>query len=134
VLAYLRGNPGGGEGQVKRQQSALRALLVEAGSGDLVTSPVRGFEFLDTLTRWVGVDDTVTNGDLRAMVWRLRGLDPRQITFLTAPVLAPGAETARSPMRLDTVRGAELWQAVGDGDLGRYLRKYPADSLGGVTP
>ena len=137
VLAYLRQRDGvvGGElGRVRRQQNVLRALLVEASKQDPLANPVRAYGFFDTLTRWIGVDDTFSNGDLRTLVWRLRELSPRGITFLTAPVTASHGEGVRSSsMRLDTARGNELWRAVGDGDPGRYLKKYPADSLGGAS-
>lgn len=135
LLAYLRepagadGVEGGDLGRVRRQQNALRALLVKTGRQDLLAHPVRAYEFFDTLTRWIGVDDTLSNADLRTLVWRLRELRPEGITFLTAPVTtASGGGTGSPSPRLDTARGTELWQAVGDGDPGRYLEKYPADS------
>jgi LCP family protein required for cell wall assembly len=138
VLAYLRqyDDVSGGElDRVRRQQNALRALLVKASEHDLLANPVRAYQFFDTLTRWVGVDDTLGNGDLRTMVWRLRALSPGGITFLTAPVTTSRADDTGSPaLRLDTKLGAELWQAVGAGDPGRYLKKHPADSLGSVSP
>lgn len=138
VLAYLRqreGLPGGGLDRVHRQQNALRALLVKVSTHHSLADPVRAYEFFDTLTRWIGVDDTLSNGDLRTLVWRLRGLSPERITYLTAPVTTPRHTGTRPPaLRLDATRGAELWRAIGDGDPGRYLLKYPADLQGGASP
>lgn len=131
ALAYLRRHaelPDGDLDRVRRRQEIMRALLVKVGANGLLSSPVRGYEFLDTLSRWINVDDSLSDGELASMVWRMRGLGARAITFVAAPVSGQAWEGTRAVARLDSTRAAELWQAVADGDPGRYLRKYPGDS------
>jgi LCP family protein required for cell wall assembly len=131
ALAFLRRHeelPGGDVDRVRRRQETMRALLVKVGANGLLSSPVRGYEFLDTLSRWINVDDTMSDGELASMVWRLRGLEAGAITFVAAPVSGLAWEGTRAVVRLDSARATELWQAVAVGDPGRYLRKYPGDS------
>lgn len=131
ALDYMRRHdelPGGDPDRGRRRQETLRALLVKVGANGLLSNPVRGYEFLDTLSRWINVDDTMSDGELASMVWRLRGLDAHAIAFVAAPVSGLAWEGTRAVVRLDSARAAELWQAVAVGDPGRYLRKYPGDS------
>lgn len=131
ALTYVRRHdelPDGDLDRVRRRQETMRALLVKVGANGLLSSPIRGYEFLDTLSRWIDVDDTMSDGELASMAWRLRGLSARAITFVAAPVNGLAWEGTRAVARLDFARAAELWQAVTDGDPERYLRKYPGDS------
>lgn len=137
ALAYVRqrdGLTGGDLARVQRQQSALRALLVKATSNGLLSSPVRAYEFLDTLTHWITVDDTLTNEKLRSLAWQFRNLRSGGVTFLTAPVAGPGREGGQSVVYLDLNRAGQLWQAMKSDDIAGYLRNYPASALGSTTP
>lgn len=113
LLAYLRqadNLPDGAASRMRRLQNALYALLAKANEADVLSNPLRAYGFLDTLSQWIGVDDTLSNRDLRTLIWRLRGLSPEDITFLTAPVATPRDSTADKPQsRPDTTRVAEFW-------------------------
>src|SRR5438067_1666224 len=88
ALGYVRqreGLPGGDLDRVQRHQSALRALLRKGKSDPLVA-----YRFLDELTRWVTVDETMTNDELQSLAWRLGDLRLSAVTFLTAPVSGLG--------------------------------------------
>jgi anionic cell wall polymer biosynthesis LytR-Cps2A-Psr (LCP) family protein len=86
------GLPGGDFDRVRRQQNALRSLAATAINNGTLSDPVRAYGLADALTRWVAVDDTLTNNDLRRLVWNLRGLQTSGLEFLTAPVAGTGME------------------------------------------
>ena len=44
------------------------------------------YDFATELTRWITVDDTMTNDRIRTIAIRLTGLGAEDTTFLTAPV------------------------------------------------
>jgi len=137
ALGYVRqrtGLPRGDLDRVQRHQNALRALLTKVADGGLLTDPLRALGFLNELTRWITVDDSLTNGELRTLGWELRNLRPAGITFLTVPVAGLGREGDQSVVHLDSVRGAQLWRHVADGNISKYLRTYPGTELGGTTP
>jgi LCP family protein required for cell wall assembly len=137
ALAYVRqrhGLPQGDLSRVQRQQSALRALLNKAVSGGLLDSPVRLYHLLDAVTRSVGVDDTLSNGDLRALAFGLRNLRARTVTFLTSPVAGLGREGKQSVVYLDARRGPKLWHALDNDRIRDYLRENGGDVLGGSPP
>ncbi|NIJ13142.1 LCP family protein required for cell wall assembly [Saccharomonospora amisosensis] len=136
ALAYVRQRknlPGGDLTRVQRQQSALRALLESAVSGGMLSDPLRTYRFLDTLTHWVSVDDTLTNSALRSLALDLRSLRPGNITFLTAPVSGLGQEDGQSVVYLDSRRAPRLWRALAAGNLEHYVRQFPDSRLGSST-
>ncbi|TNC21882.1 LCP family protein [Amycolatopsis alkalitolerans] len=137
ALGYVRqreGLPGGDLDRVERHQNALRALLRKAVANGSFSDPVRAYRFLDVLTRWITVDETMTNGELRSLGWQLRGLRPGAVTFLTAPVSGLGREGTQSVVYLDPGRDAQLWRYAGADDVEGYLRAHPGSALGNSTP
>lgn len=132
ALGYVRQRedlPGGDLGRVRRHQSALRALLAK-GTAD----PLQTYRFLDELTRWITVDETMTNAELHTLTWQLRDLSPNSATFLTIPVAGLGREGEQSVVYPDSGRCAELWRFVRDDDIAGYVRAHPGIALGRSTP
>ncbi|HJQ44885.1 MAG TPA: LCP family protein [Amycolatopsis sp.] len=132
ALGYVRqrkGLPEGDLDRVQRHQNALRALLSKG-----TTDPVQTYRFLDELTRWITVDETMTNNELRTLSWQLRDLRPNSVTFLTAPVAGLGREGEQSVVYLDARRCAELWQFVRADDTTGYVRAHPGSALGESAP
>lgn len=137
ALAYARqrtGLPRGDLDRVQRHQNALRALLAKVTAGGLQTNPLLTLNFLNELTRWITVDDSLTNDELRKIGGELRDLRPEGITFLTAPVAGPGRQGDQAVVNLDTALGAQLWHHLADGNIATYLRTYPGTILGDTTP
>ncbi|SNR27451.1 transcriptional attenuator, LytR family [Haloechinothrix alba] len=135
ALAYVRQRkdlPQGDLDRVRRHQRALRALLGEAVSGETMRSPTRAYELLDTVSRWVSVDDTLTNSRLRSLVLELRSLRSHDMTFLTAPVTGTGREGEQSVVYLNEQRGPRLWSALREGRIESYANANPEDVLDGV--
>jgi LCP family protein required for cell wall assembly len=137
ALAYVRqrhGLPEGDLSRVERQQNALRALLAKAVAGGMLRNPVRLYDLLDAVSRSVGVDDTLENGDLRTLAFGMRHLRPRTVTFLTSPVAGLGREGKQSVVRLDKQRAQRLWHAFDHDRIQDYLKHNGGDVLGGNPP
>jgi LCP family protein required for cell wall assembly len=137
ALAYVRqrtGLPEGDLSRVQRQQNALRALLTKAVSSGMLRNPARLYDLLDAVSRSVGVDDTLSNGDLRSLAYELRNLRTGAVTFLTSPVAGLGREGEQSVVYLDRQRAARLWHALDHDRINDYLKDNGGDMLSGNPP
>ena len=134
ALAYVRDPTGALRGdRARRQQSALRAILTRAASSGTLTDPVQLYDFLDAASRSVGVDDTLSNGGMRALGLKLSELGPGDVMFVRAPVAGIGQQGGRPAVRLDGARARELWTAVRDGAVAGFVERNATDALGSVT-
>ena len=137
ALAYVRQRydlPRGDIDRAQRQQNALRALLDKAVSSGLLADPVRLYRLLDAVSRSVSIDDTLSNGGMRDLGIKMRGLRPSGVTFLGAPVRGLGREGQQSVVYLDDARSAELWDALTNGSVDAYAQRNHADTLGETPP
>lgn len=136
ALAFVRqgnGLPSSDGARLQRSLLVLRALLTRAFSG-AAGNPVRGLSFIDLLSKWATVDDTLTDRDLMALSLSLRDLRPRHFSFLIVPVARVGQEGSSSVVFLDAALSTELWHAVNTDTVRAYLKKHPASALGDSTP
>lgn len=136
ALAFVRQRydlVGGDLDRAQRQQADLRAMLSRAASGGVFGDPGASYRLLNAVTRSVGVDDTLSNGGLRALALELAGLRPSAVTFARAPVAGFGPEGEQSVVHLDAAESADLWSAVRDGRTAAYAGAHPADALGSIT-
>jgi len=134
ALVYVRDRSGLANGdRARRQQNALRAILEKAVSSDTLSDPVRLYDFLDAASHSMGVDDTISNGGMRAIALSLSDLRPDGVLFLRTPVAALGRDAAGIVAQLDAVRTPELWKAVEQGTAGTYVQQNGRDALGSLT-
>lgn len=136
ALAFVRQRydlVGGDLDRAQRQQAVLRAMLSRAASGGVFGDPGASYRLLNAVTRSVGVDDTLSNGGLRALALELAGLRPSAVTFVRARVAGFGREGEQSVVHLDAAESADLWSAVRDGRTAAYAGAHPADALGSIT-
>jgi LCP family protein required for cell wall assembly len=120
ALAYVRARETLGDGsdlgRIKRQQLFLGAVLRKAMSGSMLSNPARLASFLNAATKAVTVDKDTTFGDLRALATSLQGLDPKRVTFYTAPIAnqnySPPGTTMTGRVLLDDVQGRVLYDSV----------------------
>ncbi len=138
ALGYVRqrkGLPHGDLDRVRRHQSAIRALFAKVADDEFDSTRAYGFAL--ELTRWITVDDTLTNDQLRTLAMRLPGLGGGDITFLTAPVAGLGREGGQSVVYLDAARCGRLWPALVSTDMKTdiktYVRTDPGSMLGHTT-
>lgn len=133
ALAYVRTRYGllrGDFDRIARQQNFLRSLMKKVLARDTTSNPVRLTRTLTALTKNLTVDSDWEAGDMRALALSLRGTTSQDVTFLTAPV----ADTETLPgvgdvVRLDEARSAELFTALREDTMARYLRSHPDDRL-----
>jgi LCP family protein required for cell wall assembly len=120
ALAYVRARESLGDGsdlgRIKRQQMFLGAVLRQAMSGSMLTNPTRLTSFLDAATKAITIDKDTTFGDLRNLASSLHGLDPKRVTFYTAPIAdrnySPPGTSMTGRVLLDAKQGRALYDSV----------------------
>jgi LCP family protein required for cell wall assembly len=135
ALKFVRqrhGLPDGDLDRAQREQSALRAILVKITSNGTLSDLGGVYRFLDAARESIGVDDTLTNGGLRALGSRLRNLHPTDVRFVLAPVGSFGREGTQAVDYLDG-SAADLWLALRTGEMTKYLQVHRDDILGEAT-
>lgn len=133
ALKYVRMRYGllnGDFDRVARQQNFLRAVLRKTLAPATVGNPVRFTDTLEAVTRNLTVDESWTNGDLRGLALDLRGLDTKDVRFVTLPFERYGEDPELGSINIiDEQRSALLWDAVARDRLGQYLERFPEDEL-----
>ncbi|MGK5529122.1 LCP family protein [Streptomyces sp. URMC 129] len=136
ALAYVRERtslPGGDFDRTRRQQNFLRALMTQTLSSDTLTDPGRLSGLLNTVGDVVSVDDGLSNGDLRGLLWDLRGIRASDVHFMNAPVTGTDMIGGQSVVLLDHEAAAPLWQAMRDDDMTAFLASDRAPEELGAT-
>lgn len=133
ALKYVRMRYGllqGDFDRVARQQNFLRAVLRKTLADDTVGNPVTFTRTLDAVVRNLTVDESWTNGELRGLALDLRGLETKDVRFVTLPFERYEQDPELGSVNIiDEQRSKELWQAIADDTIGDYLAKYPQDEL-----
>jgi LCP family protein required for cell wall assembly len=120
ALAYVRArhNLGDGSdlGRIQRQQRFLGAMIRKATSSRLLFNPIGLARFLDAATKSLTLDRATSLRDLKGLGDQLRNLDPKRVTFLTAPIAnqdyRPPGTSLRGKVLLDDVAGRRLWDSI----------------------
>jgi LCP family protein required for cell wall assembly len=136
ALAYVRqrvGLPRGDLDRAQRQQAFLRALIRKLADQGTLGNPVRLARALEAISRTVTVDEQLTNSDLRALAFGVRGLRPDHVLFATAPVARSRLAGQRSVVQLDAARGTAFWAAFENDELPLYVVRHGGDTLGQVV-
>lgn len=136
ALLYVRqrsGLPGGDFDRIKHQQQFVGALMDKATSTGTLTNPVKLNRFLDASTKAIVVDKQMS---VTSEVLALKGLRQSSMTYITTPHLD---QTQREPYAgisviLDRQPAIDLFQAVSDDSVGRWLKSHPQYVSGGSTP
>jgi hypothetical protein len=81
-----------------------------------LTNPSRLTSFLNAATKAITVDKGTTFGDLRALATSMKGLDPRHVTFYTAPIAnqnyTPPGTSMTGRVLLDGTQGRVLYDSI----------------------
>jgi anionic cell wall polymer biosynthesis LytR-Cps2A-Psr (LCP) family protein len=112
-----------------RQQTAIRALLDKTAADGLLGDPLKLFRLLDSLSKAVSVDETLTSAGMDGLGLQMRGLRTSTTQFAVCPVKGIGREDGQSVVYLDDARSEQLWNAVRDGTVDGYLKQFPGDSI-----
>ncbi len=126
ALAFVRARYGIGDGsdlgRIQRQQRFLGAMVRSATSTRLLVNPVALTKFLTAATKSLTLDRQTSFGDLKQLASQLHGLDPKKVSFLTAPIAnpaytppgfpAPPPGQGGSRVLLDDVAGRALYDSI----------------------
>ena len=132
ALAYVSqgtANPVEYRDRLARQQTALRALLDRTSADGLLGDPLKLFRLLDSLSKAVSVDETLTSSGMDGLGLQMRGLRTSTTQFAVSPVRGIGREDGQTVIYLDEAGSEQLWNAVRDGTVDGYLRQFPGDSI-----
>jgi LCP family protein required for cell wall assembly len=137
ALAYVRTRHGLANGdfdRIKRQQNFLRATMSKLLSGGTTRNPIKLGKVVGVITRYLTVDDTWSNGEIRDLALSMRNIHTDDVSFLTAPFGSYDTSAdGQSIVRLAPAKSKALFAAVEDDDIQRYLEKYPKSALGNQT-
>lgn len=129
ALKYVRMRYGlinGDFDRVDRQQNFLRALMEKVLDNGTIGNPVKFSHTLDAITKHLTVDSDWSNGAIRGLALSLRGLDSKQVKFVTLPFEKYGTiEGIGSVNIVDKPASKELFQAVADDKLAEWLKANP---------
>jgi LCP family protein required for cell wall assembly len=137
ALAYVRTRHGlenGDFDRIARQQNFLRATMGKLLSGGTTRNPIKLGKVVGVITRYLTVDDTWSNGEIRDLALSMRNIHTDDVSFLTAPLGSyDRSPDGQSIVRLAPAKTKALFTAVSDDDIQRYLDKYPKAALGNQT-
>ncbi|QWF21452.1 LCP family protein [Nocardioides sp. LMS-CY] len=106
------GLPKGDLDRVARQQVVLRTLMQESMQQEMRSDPRMLYDFLDTVTRHLSVDDGWSTRDMLRLVVSMRDFRSAGLTYLTMPVAGFGTERGQSVVYADRRAARALWGAV----------------------
>jgi LCP family protein required for cell wall assembly len=133
ALDYVReryGLPNGDLDRTHRQQNFLRAVLSKMLSGGTFSSPLKLKRTLDQVTSVVSVDDRLSDGDLRSLLWDMRGVRSSGMAFMNAPVAGFDMIQKQSVVLLDTNAADELWESMRNDTMTDFVASHTLDTLG----
>ena len=81
----------------------------------------------------MGVDDTLSNGGMRALALKISELSPDDVLFLRAPVAALGRDGGGSSCGLTPPAHRSCGPPSSRGQLATYVEQNSRDALGSVT-
>ena len=129
ALKYVRMRYGllnGDFDRVNRQQNFLRALMEKVLDNGTIGNPLKFSRTLDAITKHLTVDSDWSNGAIRGLALSLRGLDSKNVKFVTLPFdRYDTVEGVGSVNIVDEAASKELWKAVADDKLAEWLKANP---------
>ena len=136
ALQYVRTRHGlqnGDFDRIKRQQNFIRATMGQLLSGGTLHNPIKLAKVVGVITKYLTVDDTWDNGEIKSLALSMRNIHKDDVDFLTAPFGSyDTSPDGQSIVRLAPKRTKALFDAVQDDDIQRYLHKYPKAELAGA--
>ncbi len=135
ALAYVRTRHGltnGDFDRIKRQQNFIRATMSKLLSGGTIHNPIQLSKVVGVITRYLTVDNTWDNGEIRSLALAMRSIHTQNVDFLTAPFGSyDTSNDGQSIVRLAPAKSNALFKAVAADDVQSYLDKYPKAALAG---
>jgi LCP family protein required for cell wall assembly len=118
--------PGGDFGRIQLQQEVAKALMKKVTTSGVLTNPVKLNDLINALASAVTVDKRV---DLRDLAFKLKGVNPNNVKFATAPATGTGmAQTSdgmQSVVYLDMAGVKDLFDAVRNDTTDQWYAAHP---------
>jgi LCP family protein required for cell wall assembly len=117
ALAFVRtrhsfGNQGDLD-RIKVQQQFLSSLMRKMSSGDTLTSPTKLVSLAEAATKALTVDTGIGKvSTLKDVALELKKVPPKNITFLTVPVIDNPAEKVKATVVVDETRAPQVFQMI----------------------
>lgn len=119
-------------GRIARQQNFMRELMGKMLSSSTTRNPIQFGKVLSTVTRYLTVDKTWDNDEIRELAWSMRNVQSSDIDFVTAPFGRYATSSdGQSIVRLDRQQLQQLVTAVENNKFQRYIAKHPDERLAG---
>ncbi|MBW5484380.1 LCP family protein [Streptomyces bambusae] len=114
--------------RIKTQQQFLSSMIREMKSKDTLTSPKKLFSLAEAATKALSVDTGIgTIGKLQDLAGELKGVNPKNITFTTLPVVDNPAERVKATVVVSPSQAEPLLQMIrGDVSLTEVEAKEKA--------
>ena len=132
ALQYVRMRHGlinGDFDRIERQQNFLRALMKKMLSRGTTSNPIRLTNAVEAIVKYLTVDDDFTNSQIRSLALSLRSLGEDDVTFITVPRQRYATIEGQSVVVADRKQTQDLFRAVGNDNLDRYLAEYGRDEV-----
>jgi LCP family protein required for cell wall assembly len=133
ALQYVRTRHGlsnGDFGRIERQQNFMRATMQQllASSHNIITMT----KVINTVTKFLSIDDTWDNDEIRNLALSLRHIHSPDVQFLTAPLGRYGTSAdGQSYVKLAPKQSQRLFSDIDSDNLEDYLARYPDADLSG---
>ncbi|HEY7043663.1 MAG TPA: LCP family protein [Nocardioidaceae bacterium] len=136
ALSYVRTRHGLANGdfdRIKRQQNFLRATMGQLLSSGTTHNVVKFTKVVGAMTKYLVVDNTWDNGEIKSLALSMRNLHSHDVDFLTAPFGSyDRSPDGQSIVRLAPKKSTALFAAVEDDDVQHYLEENPKSALAGA--
>src|SRR5829696_436978 len=128
ALAYVRERkqlPHGDLDRAQRQRVVLQAILTKGLAKETLSNPLKFVSFVRGVSRYVTVDDQLTEFELRKTALSIR-LKPSDIRSVQAPISAFGTSPTKQSIDIvDQKKLKELANALQADQMDKYVAKYP---------
>lgn len=128
ALLYVRdrkGLPRGDFDRVQRQQNVLRQIVQRAQSWTVLANPLKVIDLVDETTRYLAVDEGLTNRKLRDLALQGRNLRLGDVSFATIPHEGSATIDGASVVKVVPRKVRALFDAVDEDEFDQYVRDNP---------
>ncbi|HSE69554.1 MAG TPA: LCP family protein [Nocardioidaceae bacterium] len=132
ALQYVRmryGLENGDFDRIKRQQNFLRAFMKKMLSNGTTTDPIKLTNSVESIVKYLTVDEDFSSTDLRNLAMSLRGLEEKDVTFLTVPQERYDTIDGQSVVIVDKKQTKDLFKAVSNDKLRPYFKEYGREGV-----
>ena len=117
--------PNGDLDRAENQRNVIKAVVQKGLSPEVIRDPRTFTAFVGGVARYLTVDQTLTDGEIRSTALSLR-LSGKDIELLQAPIKGFGTSPdGQSIDVVDAKKLAELGKAIRENDMAAYVKKYP---------